>query len=271
MKLEEKRVEVPGGQVFVRRWQATENLHKPAIVLLHDSLGCVELWRDFPAQLAQQLGREVIAYDRLGFGQSTTRVEPPSLRFIDEEAEVVFPALCRALGLKKVVPFGHSVGGGMAIAIAGQQVQSNLCAAVITESAQAFVEARTKAGIEAAKQFFNQANNLERLTKYHGSKARWVLDAWTETWLHPAFESWSLRPHLKNVRCPVLALHGDNDEYGSVAFPNLIADAAAGHAEAVVLEGFGHVPHKENPATILAAVAGFLSKTEASEAVAINA
>lgn len=260
MRSKEKLIEVPGGQVFVRRWCPNEKSQEPAIMLLHDSLGCVELWRDFPAQLAQNLGREVVAYDRLGFGQSSERVDPPSLRFIDEEAEVVFPALCASLGLQSVVPFGHSVGGGMAIAIASAHSQSNLCASVITESAQAFVEARTKEGIETAKKFFNQPGHLEKLTKYHKSKARWVLEAWTETWLHPQFDSWSLRPHLKNVHCPVLAIHGDNDEFGSVAFPKLIAEGVAGRSQALILEGFGHVPHKEDPDTVLAAVSCFLSE-----------
>lgn len=268
---EEIRVEVPGGRVFVRRWHPVEQRQQPPIVLLHDSLGCVELWRDFPAQLAQSLGREVIAYDRLGFGQSNECVEAPSLRFIDEEAETIFPSLCQALGLDKVVPFGHSVGGGMAIAIASTHAQSSLCSSVITESAQAFIEARTKVGIEAAKQYFSDPRHFEKLSRYHGSKARWVLEAWTETWLDPRFKDWSLRPHLKNVRCPVLAIHGSNDEYGSVAFPNLIADTVSGHSEAVILEGFGHVPHKENPATILATVSGFLSAVEASAVVAAGA
>lgn len=262
MTSEEKLVEVPGGHVFVRRWHPAEQSKKPAIVLLHDSLGCVELWRDFPAQLAQSLAREVVAYDRLGFGQSSERIESPSLRFVDEEAETVFPALCASLGLKRIIPFGHSVGGGMAIAIASVHSQSDLCASVVTESAQAFVEPRTKSGIEAAKNYFNQSGNLEKLAKYHGSKARWVLEAWTDTWLHPQFESWSLRFHLKKVHCPVLAIHGDNDEYGSIAFPKLIADEAAGYSRAVVLEGFGHVPHKENPAAVLATVSGFLSDIE---------
>ncbi len=256
---EEKWIDVLGGQVFVRRWRAAGQPKKAAVVLLHDSLGCVALWRDFPAQLAQTLGREVIAYDRLGFGRSTERVAPPSLRFIDEEAEVVFPALCAALQLESVVLFGHSVGGGMAIARASVHAASNVCVGVVTESAQAFVEARTRAGIEAARQSFGQPGHMEKLSRHHGAKARWVLDAWTQTWLHPQFAAWSLRPHLAKVRCPVLALHGDQDEYGSVAFPNLIADAVSGPSQALVLEGFGHVPHKENPSVVLAAVSAFLA------------
>ncbi len=269
VKLEEKYIEVPGGQVFVRSWLPDKPSEKAAIVLLHDSLGCVELWRDFPEQLATRFGRKVVAYDRLGFGRSSAVTEPPSLTFIDEEAEVVFPALCSALGLEKVVLFGHSVGGGMAIAIASIHSQASLCTSVITESAQAFVETRTKRGIETAKKYFNKPAHLDKLTKYHGDKARWVLDAWTETWLHPAFKDWNLKSHLKNLNCPVLAIHGDNDEYGSLAFPKLIVEESAGYSQQFVLQGIGHVPHKENTTAVLTAVTGFLSKIERSDVAAV--
>jgi pimeloyl-ACP methyl ester carboxylesterase len=261
LKSEDKRVEVSGGEVFVRRWRPVAETDGPAIVLLHDSLGCVELWRDFPQQLAERLACEVVAYDRLGFGQSTERRDSLSHSFIDDEADSVFPLLCSALGLEKVIPFGHSVGGAMAIAIAGSDAESGLCASVITESAQAFVEERTKTGIEAAKEHFSNPDNFARLGKYHGARARWVLDAWTETWLHPKFSSWSLKSHLTSVRCPVLAMHGDNDEFGSVAFPKLIAETVAGYSQAAIFTGLGHVPHREDSQVVLAKVSAFLQES----------
>lgn len=261
--MEDQRIQVPGGEVFVRRWLAPEPSNQPTVVLLHDSLGCVELWRDFPAQLAEHLGRDVVAYDRLGFGQSSALVDRPSPDFIDEEAAIIFPAVCHALGLKSVIPFGHSVGGGMALTIANMHAESDLCAGVVTEAAQVFVEERTKEGITAAKTFFHQPGHLDKLSKYHGSKARWVLDAWTETWLDPRFETWNLTPRLEKVQCPVLAIHGDNDEFGSVVFPKIIAEEVTGHSRAIVLEGFGHVPHKEDAATVLEAVSNFFSEVEA--------
>ncbi len=246
----------------MRRWTPHTSAAHPPVVLLHYSLGCVEMWRDFPAQLAVKLNRSVLAYDRLGFGQSSPRHAPPSLDFIDEEATVVFPELCRALELSKVVLFGHSVGGAMAIAIAAHQARTGLCASVITESAQAFVEARTLGGILAAKKTFSDPAQLSKLAKYHGEKAQWVLDAWTETWLHPSFKDWSLDNHLSRITCPVLAIHGDQDEYGSCAFPRRISDGVKSHSEATILEGFGHVPHREDAQKILDTVASFLHKVE---------
>jgi len=259
---EDFHVDLAGGRVFVRRWRPETLTDQAPIVLLHDSLGCVATWRDFPGQLARRLQRPVFAYDRLGFGQSSERHSPPSLDFIDDEARTVFPALCRSLGLKRVVPFGHSVGGGMAIAIASLNSQTGLCASVVTESAQAFVESRTIEGVLAARRLFGDPGQLAKLARFHGSRARWVLDAWTGTWLDPEFSNWSLDVHLEHVQCPVLAIHGDKDEYGSCAFPTRIAQGVAGYAEAVILEGFGHVPHRENPERVSAAVSEFLAKVE---------
>lgn len=248
---------VPGGEVFVRTWMPSASSHSIPLVLLHDSLGCVELWREFPARLAERLNRPVIAYDRLGFGRSSPRHELPSPQFIREEAEVQVPALCTALGLAEFVLFGHSVGGGMALLIAA--TQPTKCQAVITESAQAFVEERTRAGIRAAQALFQQPEQMARLRKYHGDKAEWVLRAWTETWLSPAFDEWTLGPDLPRVRCPVLAIHGDQDEFGSVAFPRFIVEHIGGPAELAVLEGVGHVPHRERPGDVLDRMAIWLA------------
>jgi pimeloyl-ACP methyl ester carboxylesterase len=178
--------------------------------------------------------------------------------FIDEEAELIFPALLAALGLERVSLFGHSVGGGMAIAIAARHAAH--CAAVVTVSAQAAVEARTLEGIRTAKASFADPAQFARLTRLHGERARWVLDAWTETWLAPAFADWTLDAALAAVRCPVLALHGENDEFGSVAFPQRIAAGVpTGRGRAVILEGIGHMPHREDPTKVLDLVAAFLA------------
>src|SRR5699024_10986857 len=133
-------IKVPGGRVFVRQWRGADGGRTP-ILLLHESLGAVALWKDFPARLAAVTGRTVIAYDRLGFGRSSPRQRRPSFGFIDDEADIQFPALADALGLECCVPLGHSVGGIMALYIAAQW--PGRCPAVVTESAQAFIEEKT--------------------------------------------------------------------------------------------------------------------------------
>jgi pimeloyl-ACP methyl ester carboxylesterase len=254
-------VDVPGGKVFVCQWRPASATTNAPVILLHDSLGCVALWRDFPESLAHCLRRPVIAYDRLGFGQSTARRELPSVNFIREEAEVFFPPLLNASGVNEFALFGHSVGGAMALLIAASS--GSRCQAVITEAAQPYVEPLTLTSIRAGKEQFSQPEQLNRLTKYHGEKSQWVVNAWTEVWLAPAFASWSLEADLGKVQCPVLALHGELDEYGSVEFPRRIVSGvisgAKGRAEMMILKGCGHIPHRERKEEVLNLTSQFLA------------
>jgi len=251
-------VDTDAGRLFVRRWDLNTpaSNNKAAIVLFHDSLGCVELWRDFPGQLAASTGRSVIAYDRLGFGKSDPNSCKLGSGFVTDEATTGFRFLRDALDLRAFVAFGHSVGGGMAAACAGAYPDS--CRALITESAQTFVEALTVAGITDAKRAFAEPGQIERLQKYHGDKAAWVLSAWTDTWLSDDFARWDLEPELLRVRCPTLAIHGDRDEFGSVVHPARIADKTGGRS--VVVEGCGHVPHREKAELVLDLVSAWLLK-----------
>lgn len=250
-------IDAPEGRIHGRQWIPAHLVSTIPIILLHDSLGSVDLWRDFPQRLSDSLARSVIAYDRLGFGKSGQRTGVPSPGFIEEEATTYFPLVKKQLSLTAYILFGHSVGGAMSINIAARDAA---CAAVITESSQAFVEDRTIAGITAAKQAFEQAGQIERLRKWHGDKAQWVLQAWTDVWLSAEFADWSLAESIGNVTCPVLAIHGDRDEYGSRAFPEFIAGRAGGVSELMMLHDCGHMPHKERPQAVIEAVRTFLTK-----------
>jgi pimeloyl-ACP methyl ester carboxylesterase len=249
-------VEVPGGKVFTRRWDVASTDRAP-LILMHDSLGCVELWRDFPAELARATGRPVIAYDRLGFGQSELLRTRPSVNFVREEAESVFPVLLQQLAVDRCVLLGHSVGGAMALAAAALHGES--CEAVITEAAQTFVEPLTLAGIRAATQQFSNPAGLARLARWHGERAAWVLDAWTEVWLSPEFASFTLDDLLPRIECPALAIHGDRDDYGTAEFPRHIARRVRGTAQIAILEDCGHVPHREKKPDFLQRVTAFLA------------
>ncbi len=284
---EETWVETPQGRLFAKRWRGVpahasaapepatpeptarmpaapmQAAPKPAapmqaapIVLLHDSLGCVELWRDFPAQLARATRRDVIAYDRLGFGRSDRHPGQLATTFVRDEADHGFHALLERFGIDAFVAFGHSVGGGMAVGCAAAYPAR--CRALVTISAQAFVEDRTRDGIRDAEQQFDAPGQLERLARYHGDKAEWVLRAWVDTWLSPAFRDWSLDDDLPRVCCATLAIHGEQDEYGSDVHPKRIAARVAGPSSFLLLAGCGHMPHRERTDDVLAAVTTFL-------------
>lgn len=251
----DRYVHTAAGRLFAREWKATPAGGLAPFVLFHDSLGSVEQWRDFPAQLAAVTGRTVIAYDRLGFGRSDPH--PGKLRndFVQDEARSGLAPIRAAFAIDRMLLLGHSVGGGMALA--GGTAFPAQTDAVITLAAQAFTEDRTLAGIEAARIAFEAEGQVERVAKYHGDKARWVLDAWIGTWRRPAFASWSLDAELRRLRCRVLALHGDNDEYGSNAHPERIAALAGGPARAVILTDCHHMPHREMPDTVLNLIRDF--------------
>jgi len=250
----------PRGRLFARCWQREGDAAGAPIVLLHDSLGCVELWRDFPARLCAATGRRVIAYDRLGFGRSDTRAGAMPLDFIADEACSFFPTVLEQLGIARFVVFGHSVGGGMAVHCAA--ASGERCEALITESAQAFVEDRTVQGLLAAREQIKAPEQLERLARYHGDKARWVLDAWLETWLSAGFADWSLTDVLPAVKCPLLAIHGADDEYGSARHPELIGRLAGGTARIELMLETGHVPHRERAEAVLATASRWLNEAD---------
>ncbi len=249
------RIDTQGGTVSARRWRAEASVRAP-IVLLHDSLGSIELWRDWPERLVRATGRDVVAYDRLGFGRSDAHPGTLDDRFIHDESRGAFAHVLEAFAIGRFVAFGHSVGGGMAIGCAA--AFGERCEALVTLAAQAFVEERTLAGVATAKRAFAQPGQLERLARYHGDKARWVLDAWLETWLAPGFASWTLDDILGDVRCPTLVVHGDLDEYGSIAHAERIARGVDAPAQLEIMEGCGHVPHREHGDEVLATMTVWL-------------
>jgi pimeloyl-ACP methyl ester carboxylesterase len=254
-------IEHPRGRLFARVWSPAERPGGPAgdspIVLFHDSLGCVELWRSFPATLCASTGRRVLAYDRLGFGKSDPRHDRPGLDFIADEARTYFPAVRRGVGFDRFIAFGHSVGGGMAVHCAAEF--TGACEALITEAAQVFPEDRTLQGITLAREQFKAAGQVERLERYHGKKARWVLDAWTESWLHPDFAAWSLEPVLPRVTCPLLAIHGVHDEYGTTRHPETIARLSGGTSRLEIMPDTHHVPHREHERVVVQLVQDFIA------------
>lgn len=247
-------VTVDGHGLFTRTWRR-KGAEGPVLLLFHDSLGCTDLWRDFPEKLALATGWTVLSYDRLGFGRSAAHPARVDRDFVAAEGRRTVPALLDALGLDRFVAVGHSVGGGMAVGAAA--VLPQRCDGTITLAAQAFVEDRTLDGIRAAQIQFRDPAHMARLARYHGDKAGWVLSAWIDTWLSPDFAGWTLDDSLQNLVCPLLALHGDGDEYGSKAHPERIAARTGGRA--VILPGCGHVPHREQPERVLPEIVSFLA------------
>ncbi len=245
-------------QLFAKSWAPAQLKTDIPIIMFHDSLGCVDLWRDFPAQLAEVTQRQVIAYDRLGFGQSPAYPHVLAHDFVVTEAQKIFKQLLEQLNIQKFIVMGHSVGGGMAAVCAALYPEQ--CISLITIAAQSHVEALTLSGIREAKAMFEQAGQLDRLKKYHGEKAQWVLNSWTETWLSEAFQHWTLDEYLQKIQIPMLVIHGELDEYGSLNQPQQFVDLSPAQTQLHIMENTHHMPHKEKPEEVLAVITTFLKK-----------
>jgi len=253
------QIQTSQGRLHAQSWSlppAGADRQTP-IILLHDSLGCIPLWRDFPQKLVLATRHPVIAYDRLGFGRSDPHPGTLTADFIAQEATQIMPQVFAAFDIDRFIACGHSVGGAMAVQAAAQFPDA--CKALITMGAQVFVEELTLNGIRQAKLDFAKPENLSRLDKYHGDKSRWVVDAWTDTWLSREFSQWHVRSELAQIRCPKLAVHGDSDPYGSIEHAHVIA---AGDGRVEILNGIGHVPYREDEVRTLELIAAFISEID---------
>jgi pimeloyl-ACP methyl ester carboxylesterase len=222
---------------------------RPTIVFLHDSLGCIELWRDFPQKLADAADCNFLVYDRLGYGKSDPApTNERSNNYMELEADFLNELLTE-LQLKDVVLFGHSDGGSIALIAAGKYPEN--IQAVIAEAAHIFVEDITLEGIDYAKSSYESLNMAERLAKYHGDKVDFVFSAWTETWMKPEFRSWNIEHFLPNISCPVLFIQGEDDE-------NRTLEQVNGSAEKLILPEIGHTPHRESPKEVLEKASMFI-------------
>ncbi|QJX46331.1 alpha/beta hydrolase [Hymenobacter taeanensis] len=231
---------------------------RPTLVFLHDSLGSIKLWRDFPARLALALGCHAFVYDRRGYGESAPfGPEPRTVAYLEQEALVV-PAVLRAAGIEQAVLWGHSDGGTLALLTAAQEPA--LVAAVVTVGAHVFVEDITLAGIRRAQAHYATTDLPQRLARYHGSNTEPLFRAWTDTWLHPAFRAWNIEAYLPHIQCPVLVLQGSADEYGTAAQVEAIAKQVGGTARARLLPGLGHTPHRQSPKQVLEHSRAFLQE-----------
>jgi pimeloyl-ACP methyl ester carboxylesterase len=229
----------------------------PALLLLHEGLGSVAMWRDFPARLAARTGRETIAYSRLGYGRSDRRAAPYAPDYMHREATGTLPALIAALGLEAPVLVGHSDGASIALIHAGSP--GAVVSGVVAMAPHVFVEAVSIESIAAARQAFRDADLRERLARYHGD-VDGAFGGWNDAWLDPAFRAWNIEEYLPRIACPVLVIQGRDDEYGTLAQVEAIRRGVR-NGTALVLDDCRHSPQRDQPEPTLAAIADFLGRT----------
>lgn len=225
------------------------------LVFLHEGLGSIAQWRDFPERLCLMTGLPGVVYERRGYGSSGPAAERRTPHYLHEEAIDLLPQLMQKLAIERPVLIGHSDGGSIALIFAS--AFPGRVSAVITEAAHVFVEDITLEGIRRAVSAYRETGLREQLKRYHGDNTDAVFRAWSETWLSDEFRGWNIEAYLPGIKCPVLVIQGEDDEYGSAAQVEAIAGRVSGRAEPLVIPGCGHVPHLQAKEKVLQAMGRF--------------
>ena len=228
----------------------------PTLVFLHEGLGSIRQWRDFPEKVAQATGGRALLYDRYGYGKSDVLKEDRvGMDFMHREALVFLPEILFKLKIQNPILIGHSDGASIALIHAG----TYLVRGVVVMAPHVFVEEPGLQSIKNINDTFETTGLSERLGKYHRN-ARKTFHLWADAWLDPAFRGWSIEEYLPRIKCPVLAIQGEGDEYGSMAQLDAIKRQAGGPCELLKLPDCGHSPHKDQPEKVLEVVVGFVKR-----------
>lgn len=245
------------GQRLEARWVGPGPAAAPTLVLLHEGLGCVSLWRDFPERLAAATGCGALVYSRAGYGRSQPVALPRPLDYMQREGEAVVGPVLDAAGVQAAILVGHSDGGSIALVHAASDTTGRTRGLVLM-APHVFCEELSVRSIAAARQAFAAGELRAKLARHHGDNVDVAFRGWCEAWLDPAFRGWNIEGYLRRVTAPTLLIQGEDDAYGTAAQLRAIERGSAGPVETLLLPGCGHSPHRERPDETLAATARFV-------------
>ncbi len=240
------------------RWLGPSPEMAPTLVFLHEGLGSVSSWRDFPERLSLLTGCGAFVYSRSGYGKSAPASLPRPVRFMHDEAELLAEIL-EQIGVRDSILVGHSDGASIALIYAGGGKAPSLRGLVL-EAPHVFTEPSGLASIARVAESYRESDLRERLARHHGANTETAFRGWNDVWLHPDFRDWNIEEFLPNIKVPMLILQGEEDEYGTWRQVEAIQRQSGGPVEAVALPACGHVPHREHPERTLRAMASFILK-----------
>ena len=235
-------------------WIGSDSPQAPTIVMLHEGLGSVSLWRDFPKVLADRTGSRVLVYSRYGYGHSTPLREPRQVSYMHDEALLVLPQILREFSIEHPLLFGHSDGGSIALIHASRYPVRGL----IALAPHVFVEDLSVSSIAAARTAYETTDLRERLARHHDD-VEGAFRGWNDIWLRPDFRNWNIESLLPDISCPVLIIQGQEDEYGTVEQMQRIA-RNVGDVELEHVPQCGHSPHRDQPERVLQAVLEWMQR-----------
>ena len=228
----------------------------PTLVFLHEGLGSISQWRDFPDRIVEATGLPAVIYARYGYGQSEVLQQPHGVDFMHREALEFLPELLRALGIAHPILIGHSDGASIALIYAGS---GHPLRGLVVMAPHVFVEDITIDSVVAAKQAFESTALPQKLARHHRDPSK-MFYGWSDVWLAPESRGWNIESFLPAIKCPLLAIQGHEDEYGSMAQVDAIARQASGQVKVLKLEHCGHSPQQDQPEIVAAAIAEFVER-----------
>ena len=245
------------GRSLNYEWIGSDQGGRPVLVFLHEGLGSIRQWRDFPARVAQASGCRALVYDRYGYGQSDVLKEARrTVGFMHDEALNALPEMLSSLKVENPILVGHSDGASISLIHAGAFPVTG----VVAMAPHVFIEPICISSIVAAAKTFETTDLPERLGKYHRD-VRKTFYGWADVWRDPQFGGWDIREdYLPKISRPVLGIQGYGDEYGTMAQLDDLKRKVAGPCELLKLENCGHSPFKDQPETTLAAIKNFVNE-----------
>jgi pimeloyl-ACP methyl ester carboxylesterase len=229
------------------------------LIFLHEGLGCLAMWRDFPRRVAAATGCRALTYSRAGYGGSTPCTLPRPLTFMHDEGLKVLPQILATSAVQRAVLVGHSDGASIALINAGGAADQRIVGLVLM-APHVFVEELTIQSIRAAAAAYQTTDLRTRLARYHGDQVDSTFFGWTGVWLDQGFRTWNLEALLPRIEVPVLLIQGEEDDYGTLRQLERIQAKLPRGADQLLLPGCGHAPYRERPEATLQAIVGFLAK-----------
>jgi pimeloyl-ACP methyl ester carboxylesterase len=239
---------------FIRPRDKRDN--GPVLVFLHEGLGSIGQWRNFPDKICARTGLSALVYDRWGYGGSDPLTQPRKPDYLHAEALVSLPEVLHQCDIDKPILIGHSDGGSIAIIYAGTYPQN--VSGIITEAAHVFVEDVTVEGIKSAVEVYESTDLKKRLAKFHYNNTELMFRGWSDIWLSPEFRNWNIEEYLPQITCPFLAIQGKDDEYGTSAQVESIVDKVTGSARGSMIDNCGHIPHIQAMEKVFSEMVSFI-------------
>jgi pimeloyl-ACP methyl ester carboxylesterase len=255
-KTDHSFVTVQGRKLEVQKIPGA-NRDAPTLVFLHEGLGSVSMWREFPGKVVEATGCPAVVYSRYGYGNSEILKEPRSVRYMHDEALKTLPELLDALGVREPVLVGHSDGGSIALIHAAAHRAKGL----VLMAPHVFVEDLSVTSIAQARTAFETTDLPQKLGRHHADAAK-TFRGWNDIWLHPDFRRWNIEEVLPRVTCPILAIQGFDDEYGTMAQLEAIARQTGGPIELLRLADCRHSPHRDQPRVVIEAMSRFIDRLD---------